>query len=200
MPTYPLQFTVKAPAREQLKIIHRQMPMESPHTYAMQVVHTASQWVLEFTWPRMKLSTAFVVQAWLDSLQGQVGTFRYSPRARAASSLTGRTLAAAAFSYGTNVRLAGWASNAASGLTVGQFFQLGEQLLRITAVPTNADANGQLLIEFQPKLRANHAASTGVNLTNPSGIFRLAVSETPSFDADTDGHPSFPTIVAKEAF
>lgn len=173
--------------------------MESPHTYATQVVHSASQWTLDFTWPRMTVAQAAVIQAWLDSLRGQVGTFRYSPRGRVKNALTGRSLAAAAYAYGNNVRLSGWAANGASGLSVGQFFQLGDQLLRVTSVPVSADANGQLLVEFEPMLRANYVSGTAVNFANPSGLFRLTTADTPTFDLDTDGYPTFPSVIAKEA-
>ncbi len=199
MPTYPLPFPAKAAAREKLQLNNRQAAMESPHTLAIQVVNTVSQWNLDFTWPRMSLARAQVLQGWLDSLQGQVGTFRYYPRAATRSVLTGRSLTSAAYSYSTNVRLSGWASNATSELSVGQFFQLGNQLLRITAVPALADANGQVLVEFQPMLRANYAAGAAINLATPSGVFRLVSAETPSFDLDIDGLPTFPSVVAKEA-
>jgi hypothetical protein len=199
MPTYPLPFPAKAAAREKLQLNNRQAAMESPHTLAIQVVNTASQWNLDFTWPRMSLARAQVLQGWLDSLQGQVGTFRYYPRGAIRSVLTGRSLTSAAYSYSTNVRLSGWASNAVSELSVGQFFQLGNQLLRITAVPAFADANGQVLVEFQPMLRANYAAGAAINLATPSGVFRLVSADTPSFDLDIDGLPTFPSVVAKEA-
>jgi len=200
MATYPLPFTAQSPMSEKLQINHRQAPMESPHTFAMQVVHAASQWTLEFVWPRMTIAQAQVCQAWLDSLRGQVGTFRYTPRARTGSALTGRGLAQVAYAYGNTVRLSGWSGNAAGGVSVGQYFQLGNQLLRVTGVPANADANGQLLVEFEPMLRGNLAQGTAVNFANPSGLFRLATAETPSFTTDTDGHPTFPAVIAKEAF
>lgn len=174
--------------------------MESPHSLAMQVVNTVAQWTLDFTWPRMSIAQAQVLQGWLDSLQGQIGTFRYSPWSAIKTALTGRSLAGPAYSYSTNARLSGWASNAASGLSVGMFFSVGPQLLRITAVAANADANGQLLVEFAPQLRANYAAGTAVELKNPSGVFRLATAETPSFDLDFDDTPTLPSILAKEAF
>jgi hypothetical protein len=199
MPTYPLPFPAKAPAREKLQLNNRQAAMESPHTLAIQVVNTASQWNLDFTWPRMSVARAQVLQGWLDSLQGQVGTFRYYPRSATRNAMAGASLALAAYSYATNVKLAGWGASAASGLSVGQFFQIGDQLLRITAVPVSADANGQLLVEFQPMLRANYATGAAVNLANPSGVFRLVTAETPSFDLDVDGFPTFPSVNAKEA-
>ncbi|RYE91690.1 MAG: hypothetical protein EOO77_47855 [Oxalobacteraceae bacterium] len=148
MATYPLSFPAKAPAREKLQLNNRQAAMESPHTLAIQVVNTASQWSLDFTWPRMSLFRAQVLQGWLNSLQGQVGTFRYYPRSATRNATTGISLALAAYSYSTNVKLSGWAANAATGVYVGQFFQLGDQLLQVT---------------------------------------------------DTDGLPTFPSVIAKEA-
>ncbi len=199
MPTYPLQFPAKAPAREKLQLNNRQAAMESPHTLAIQVVNTASQWNLDFTWPRMSLARAQVLQGWLNSLQGQVGTFRYYPRSAIRNATTGIFLGLAAYSYSTNVKLSGWAPSVPTGVSVGQFFQLGDQLLQVTAVPVNADANGQAIVEFQPMLRANYTAGAAINLATPSGVFRLVSAETPSFDLDIDGLPAFPSVIAKEA-
>jgi hypothetical protein len=126
----------------------------------------------------MSLTRAQILQGWLDSLQGQVGTFRYYPRSATRNAANGVSLALAGYSYATNVKLSGWGASAASGLSVGQFFQIGDQLLRITA---------------------NYAAGAAVNLVNPSGVFRLVSAETPSFDLDVDGFPTFPSVIAKEA-
>ena len=199
MPTYPLQFPAKAPAREKLQLNNRQAAMESPHTLAIQVVNTASQWNLDFTWPRMSLARGQVLQGWLNSLQGQVGTFRYYPRSATRNATTGVSLALTAYSYSTNVKLSGWASSVPTGVSVGQFFQLGDQLLQVTAVPVNADANGQAIVEFQPMLRANYTAGAAINRASPSGVFRLVSPDTPSFDLDIDGLPTFPSVIAKEA-
>lgn len=173
--------------------------MESPHTFAFQAVNTASQWVLEVAWPRMTHPQAQVVQGWINSLQGQVGTFRYSPRSSVNNPLTGRTLTSAAYGYSTTTRLSGWAAAGASGLSVGQFFSLGSQLLQITAAPAVADANGQVLVEFVPMLRGTFTAGTAINFANPSGEFRMTSAEGPAFTLDTDKKPEFPTLMAKEA-
>ena len=173
--------------------------MESPHTFAFQAVNTASQWVLEFSWPRMRHAEAQVIAAWLNSLKGQIGTFRYSPQSSNRNPLTGRSLTHAAYGYATNVRMSGWAADALSGLSVGQFFSLGDQLLQITAVAAKADANGQVLVDFEPMLRPTFAAGTAVNFATPSGIFRLVSPEGPAFTLDPDRMPEFPPIQAKEA-
>lgn len=147
----------------------------------------------------MSLARAQVLQGWLNSLQGQVGTFRYYPRSATRNATTGIFLELAAYSYSTNVKLSGWAPSVPTGVSVGQFFQLGDQLLQVTAVPVNADANGQAIVEFQPMLRVNYAAGAAINLATPSGVFRLVSAETPSIDLDIDGLPTFPSVIAKEA-
>lgn len=199
MATYPLFFPTKAVAREKLQLNFRQAAMESPHTFAFQAVNTAAQWTLDITWPRMSHAQAQVVQGWVNSLKGQVGTFRYSPRSAVNTALTGRSLASTAYGYAETIRMTGWAANSTSGLSVGQFFSLGDQLLQITAAPAAADANGQVLVEFQPMLRRTFTTGTAVNFATPSGVFRLASAESPSFDLDIDRRPTFPSLLAKEA-
>lgn len=199
MATYPLQFPRKAPAREKLQLNYRQAAMESPHTFAFQAVNTAAQWTLEITWGRMSHAEAQVVQAWINSLKGQVGTFRYSPRSSVNNALTGRSLSSAAYGYAENCRMSGWAAGASTGLSIGQFFSLGDQLLQITAASAIADANGQVLVEFSPMLRSTFAAGTALNFASPSGVFRLITAEGPAFTIDPDRKPEFPTLQAKEA-
>jgi hypothetical protein len=199
MPTYPIALPPKAPATERLTPLFRQAAMASPYTLKQQTVNTASQWQLEFTWPRMTAADAEKCAAWLDSLSGQVGTFRYSPRQAYASALTGRTLAQSAFADTSAVRLAGWPANSASGLRVGQLFQLGTQLLRIITAPSQADANGRCIVEFSTPLRANFNAGAAVDFTSPEGLFRLSASEGNGYTLTPDRLPDFGTIVAKEA-
>lgn len=173
--------------------------MESPHTFAFQAVNTAAQWNLEITWSRMTQAEAQVVAAWINSLKGQVGTFRYSPRINMGVAVTGVGLAQPAYAYGDVCRMGGWAAGAETRLRVGQFFNIGDQLLQITAVAAVADANGHALVEFAPMLRKDYAAGTAVNFTNPTGIFRLTTADGLAPTLDTDRAPEFPTLQAKEA-
>ncbi|MBB5709445.1 hypothetical protein [Sphingomonas xinjiangensis] len=199
MATYPLSFPSKAPAREKLQLNYRQTAMESPHTGAFQATNTAAQWNLEVTWGRMTQAEAQIVAAWINSLKGQVGTFRYSPRINIGVPVTGVTLAQPAYAYGDVCRMGGWAAGAETRLRVGQFFNLGDQLLQITAVAAIADGNGHALVEFSPMLRKDFAAGTEANFTKPTGVFRLISAESPAPTLDTDRAPEFPTLQAKEA-
>lgn len=195
----PLQFPNIAPATERLTIDRRQAGMESTSTKALQVINTAATWQLQWTWPVMPYRSAVRINAWIASLAGLTGTFIYRPRQPyVTASLTGRTLASTGFKYLNTILVGGWNARVDSDLFSGQYMQIGEQLLMITAASATADANGRVTIEFQPQLRAGYAIGSPVNLANPAGLFRLAEASGQGFTLDPDRLPSFGTIGAME--
>lgn len=199
MAVYPLSFPGFAITSEKLTIAFQQANMESPHTLAQQTIQKADHWLLEFNWPRMTHADADSIQAWLDRLAGQLGSFTYSPRNAVRYNLPNRTLALAAFSYSNTVSIGGWAANADSGLRGGNYVQIGPRLHRVVAGPSNADANGRCVVEVQPQIRQSLPVGTAVKFNNPKGTFRLSSSDGYGYSLDTDRAPSFPTIQAKEA-
>lgn len=199
MATYPIAFPPQAPTREQLTIQLKQAAMESPHTFAQQTVANADHWVLEFDWPRMSHADADRIQAWIDSLRGQLGSFTYTPRNSFKSAFIGRAVAQTAFSYANTVSMGGWAAGAASGLSLGQYCHIGERLHRITSAPQNASAAGTCLVEVSPVVRKTQAVGTTIEFVNPKGTFRLGSADSYGYTLDPDRRPSFPTIQAKEA-
>lgn len=199
MATYPLAFVSQAPLSERLSLTWRQSKSESPHTFAAQYVNTASQWTLEFSWPRMSHRQAEICHSWLNSLQGEIGTFVYRPRQSLYVNLPNRSLATNAFSYSNVIRVQGWAAGSGSGLQVGNWFTIGNQLLQISSVAAASDGNGHVLIEFAPQLRRNWSANTTVDFNNARGVFRLASAQTPSYTIDPDRLPEFAPIVCREA-
>ncbi|MDG2532075.1 hypothetical protein P6144_00295 [Sphingomonas sp. HITSZ_GF] len=176
----------------------RQSGTESNFTFKQQTVQTASQWVLEWSWPPMTFAEAETTSGWILSLKGQIGTFRYHPRQRLASALSGKTLAIQGYAYNDTISVGGWSANAGSGLRIGQFFQLGDQLLRIVAAGANADAAGKVTISFEPELRLNYTSGTAVNFANPSGTFRLSTADGLGYTLTPDKMPEFGTIQARE--
>lgn len=198
MAIYPLNFPTKSVSSERIGLTRRQVAIESPHTYAMQVVNTASMWMAELTWPPMSLANAEILSAWLLSLKGQVGSFRYAPRQSAASTLTGRRLAVVGYAYNDAVSVTGWAAGAASTLRVGQFLQIGNQLLRITTANSFADASGRVTISFEPSLRSTLPLDEPVIFQSPEGLFRLASAETPAYTLNRDKLAEFGAIQCRE--
>lgn len=164
----------------------------------MQVVNTASQWVLEWSWPPMTHSDAMAVQAWLNSLRGMVGTFYFKPKQDKSNNLTGRTLNQPGYGYNEAVQVAGWAANAPSQLKPGQYFQIADQLHQIINVSANATAAGLVEIEFEPSLRSTRPAGTIVNFATPAGLFRLGSADGIAYTLDPNGLPQFGNISARE--
>lgn len=173
--------------------------MESGFNYAYQVVNTASRWELQWSWPRMTWAKAQALRAWLDSLRGQVGTFRYYPRGLVSAAPVGITLATAGSAYVNTISAGGFTANGATNLLTGQYFSLGEQLFRITAAPVTADPNGLATVSFEPDMRTAFAAGTSVNFTRPSVLMRLVASDGLGFTLDPDKRPDLGTISAREA-
>ena len=198
MPVYPIAFPADAPATERLTLERNQAVMVSPFNFQTQTVNNAARWQLEWSWPAMTHTEAQTIGAWLDSLNGQIGSFTYAPRNAVGGMPTGRTLATIGYAYNDNISVGGWAANATSTLKAGQYFQIGTQLLRITTVAANADASGRVLIEFAPRLRIAYAVGTAVNFVAPVGTFRLTNSSGTGFTLDPDRAPSFGNITAVE--
>ena len=148
----------------------------------------------------MYLGSAEYVSAWINQLRGQIGTFTYAPRqSRTRPALTARSLHLTGYAYNNSVQIQGWSANGLSTLYVGQYFQIGEQLLQIVSAPINADVNGFCTIEFEPNLRIDYVINTTVNFTSPVGKFRLAGSDGNAFTLSPGGICEFATMQAQEA-
>lgn len=197
--TYPIEFVARTPSTQRITLNNRQSITESNETFTTQAVQTASQWQLSWTWPKMTPLAAESVDAWIVSLKGQVGTFRYYPVQAALSGLSGITLAQTAYQYGTALLASGFGANTATTLRAGQFLQLGDQLLKITIAPANADGSGHATINFEGMLRQNFSAGTTVNFANPCGLFRLNASADIGYTVDSDGLCEFSSMTAREA-
>lgn len=203
MATYPLQFPTRAPALEKLSPTRNQVPFTGL-SGQQQTVTNYSQWALEWTWPRMTHAEAARCSAFLNSLDGQVGTFWYYPRNPRATGLTGKNLPSTAFAFSTVMVVQGWSAGQASNVDVGQFIQIGNslqatQLVQVTNVSPNADSQGRVTIEFAPQLRRDYLQGSAVIFDNPAGVFHLTTGETPGYSLDPDKLPEFPTISAIEA-
>lgn len=195
--TYPIAFVSKAPASERLGLERRQTVAESPFTYAQTIIDTAARWTLEWTFAKMRHADAERVAAWLLSLKGQAGSFRYTPRQSVQSALAGRTVAQAAFAYNDTLLAGGWGAGEGSGLRTGQFVSIGSQLLRLTSASAFADASGRVTITFDPALRINVPAGAAIEVANPVGVFRLTEAFG-AFSLDPDRGCDFGTLAARE--
>jgi hypothetical protein len=198
MASYPLQQIPVVPSSEWLRIVNKQSNQSSQYSGSQTIIQFFASWTLAINWPRMSVAEAEVLTAWLDSLQGSYGSFYYTPCRSVYPNANTLTLASAAFPSTQTVQLVGWTASAATNLRVGQYIQLGTQLVRIAATPINADSSGRAVIEFNPPLRANLAAGSAVVTNAPKGIFRLDQSNGSGFQLDPDLTPEFDSLTAIE--
>lgn len=138
------------------------------------------------------------IDAWLQSLKGQIGTFRFTPRQTIKYALTGLSLAIRGYAYNDTVSVKGFAPGTATGLRLGQYFTIGEQLLQIVEAGAVADANGAVTVSFEPALRANYDAGALVNFATPTGLFKLASADGVAYTLTPDRAPDFGMIQARE--
>ena len=166
----------------------------------MTVVQNYAQWTVELTFPRMSLAKAEAFAAWSDQLRGSYGTFLFVPPHSVSYAGVTTTLATTAYPTTQTINIQGWGGGAATKLRAGQFISIGNQLLRIAAVPINADIQGRATIEFNPPLRAQFNAGTNIETAFPQGVFRMTSTDKGSgFQLDPDRAPEFATISAVEA-
>jgi hypothetical protein len=198
MASFPIDFPPYTAATERFVLNNRQSATESPFTFKKQVVQTASQWSLEWTWPRVSLPRAEAISAWGLSLNGMIGSFRYYPNQTIRSTVAGKSLAITGYAYNDTISVGGWSANSLSGLRKGQWFTIGDQLLKIIDANALADASGRVTLTFKPQLRKDYSAGTALEFVRPFGVFNMAASESISYTLDPDRKPDFGTIQARE--
>lgn len=182
-------------------MIEHQSNQTSNWTGHNTVILNYAAWVLDISFPRMTISRAAALAAWIDSLRGSYGTFYYSPRFAVQSAGVATNLAQNAFATSQVVQIGGWTTGAPTHLAPGQFIQIGSQLVRIVAAPSVAEPGGTATVEFNPPLRSNLSAGTTVETTNPRGLFRLdfADGDGSGYQVDPDRLPEFTALRAVEA-
>ncbi len=198
MLTYPLSGPPIQRNSEKFTLNRKQTPHVSPYSGNQQTVDSYAQWSLAFTFPPMTFVRAEMLAAWLDSLRGSVGTFRYQPYLSGDAALASRSLSGAHYAYGNVLNVGGWTAGADSRLFTGQYLQVGNQLLRISSAPANADGSGICAIEVEPYLRADFANATTVNFVNPQGLFRLTGAEQSGYGLGANRVAEFGPMTAIE--
>ena len=202
MATYPIEYPPIVPASEYLRIVSSASTNISSYTGRQVVVRNYAAWTLELNFSRMAISKAEVLAAWLDTLQGSYGTFSYVPTTSVTANANTLTLSSVAYPTTQTISVQGFPASGATGLRVGQYVQVGTQLLRIATAPEKADASGNATIEFNPPLRAQYAAGEPFITAAPKGVFRLDASDTDGmgsgFQVDPDWAPEFTTVKAVE--
>ena len=134
---------------------------QSPFTYDQQVYqHQGVRWEAEVTLPPLKRSDAKQLEAFFAALRGQANTFTLgNPLHNTTATGTGTGAINATTLTGTF-----------TGVTAGDYFQIGTALYIVT------EATSGTAINIMPPLRSA-ASSASLDFTLPKGTWRLATNE-----------------------
>lgn len=124
---------------------------------------SGDRWLVDFVLPEMSPQNAALWRAFFLKLEGKHGTFRYhipEPEVRGSGTLTlsGSARATTATVSGTGT------------MPVGSYFQVGDHLYSVVSELSGGS------VEFRPGLRTDQS-NAAVNVTNPTGIWRLRTNE-----------------------
>ena len=134
---------------------------QSPFTFDQQVYqHQGVRWEAEVQLPPLKRSEAKQVEAFFAALRGQANTFTLgNPLHNTTATGTGTGAINATTLTGTF-----------TGVTAGDYFQIGTALYIVT------EATSGTSINIMPPLRSA-ASSASLDFTLPKGTWRLATNE-----------------------
>jgi len=171
--TYPLSLpTSIGIAQIELRAVNAIGLSQSPFTFAQQtVIHQGQRWEASVSIPTLRREYTAPWKAFLTALKGRRGTFLLSdpdyvsPRGTATSA----TITGTVGSETATITMTGT-------LLAGDYIQIGT-LLNSRLYQVLEDQTGSGTISVWPALRSSPTAEA-VNLSSPSGLFRLADNQT----------------------
>lgn len=128
----------------------------------------------------MDPETGGILEAFLLSLRGAAGTFRFGDPWHSTPAGFGRgdaELSSPGAGGDQVIQTDGWLPNVEDQLKLGDYLQLGDSLHRVIANNVHSNASGEADITIWPNLRGGHAANEKVVIVNPRGLWRLANTE-----------------------
>lgn len=184
--SYPLTLpTTNAPRQVRFTAINTVGFARSPFTHATQVQEYQGQsWSAEVVFPEMVREEAEEFNAFLLALMGQRGTFYLGdPLGRLPRGVaTGNPLVKGAGQVGNTLITDGWTANTTGILLRGDYIQIGTRLHKVL-VDASSDATGTATLEIWPRLASSPSDDQFIVYRNTVGIFRLAESVVPIYEA-----------------
>jgi hypothetical protein len=169
----PSSFSINVVANNQINV--------SPLTNSVEVAALFGDfWEINASWTNVEELEADELVSFFESLGGQRESFTMYPFHRPTPKGTslGTPLVDGTGQIGTSINTKGWDANQSEVLKAGDFFQIGDELKKITAT-TSSDASGNAVLEFIPPLRRETIDSANITINYPRGTFRLT---TPKLD------------------
>lgn len=179
--TYPLTLPL-APSSYVLEVNNIVSVSTSIFTGQQQVYsHEGKYWTATIEFPGNKRSNQAALIAFLTSLKGQYGYFRFGPYGAEATPrgvATGTPLVKGAGQAGSQtLQTDGWTPNVTNILRAGDYFQIGNNLY-MCLKDVNSNSSGEASIDIFPHVRANTADNSPLTTSSPKGLFRLQDSKT----------------------
>lgn len=162
----------------------------SPFSYKEKIYnHLGDRWLLDLNFESLDKAKSFALEAFLLSLNGEVGTFLWGdPTITAPMGVgTGSPQVNGANQTGNILITDGWTINVTNILRAGDYFSIGNSLYRCLT-DVNSNGSGVANIDVAPRLRTP-VDNTALTLSNPKGLFRLSDGQVfwnKSIDSVTD--------------
>lgn len=171
--------TIRLPAEVSWRLRGRTQMHTSPFDGSVQtLVLPGAAWEATLSWPALEQDDARALEAFLASMLGAAGRFFYGPphaprRATGSGTITingagqsGATLSVAGFGASAQAFLAGdWLSYEDT---------TGRRRLHQATGNVTANGSGVASVPIAPPIRRSGASGAAVNITSPTGVFRLA--------------------------
>lgn len=162
-----------SPAELEWSLISNTQEFTSPLSNSVQTVEMpGAKWRASFTMQNLTEDDAALLQAFMTRLRGKSGRFtlhnmaRFRPR----GTHTGAALVYGAGQSGTTLAIDGCAAGAT--LLAGDFFGVNGELKMVVESAT-ANGAGQMVVTFEPPLRASPADNAPITVDSPVATFRL---------------------------
>ena len=142
-----------------------------------------SRWVAELRWANLPESQWRIMQAFIVSLGGRAGRFRWGPThmPRRGTRPTAGPVTIAAGQVGKAVFTSGWAGSGPlaflAGDLVGWVDPTGRDVFHMITADISPDGAGNSYLPIAPPIRRTPTAGTPLNYTNPKAIWRLSSDE-----------------------
>lgn len=175
--TYPLDLPGSQIVEVSFRLIRSQATSVSPFSYSVGVYDwLGARWEADISLPPMRGDQADAWEAWLLSLNGQVGTFWLGDPLRAApkGTQTADVTVTAALSPGA--RSIPVQMGAGATLKRGDAIQFGSRLHKIVEDAT-ADGEGAADLSIEPGLRKAVSLASTAKVSGARGTFRLSTPD-----------------------
>ena len=141
-----------------------------------------SRWTAELRWMNLPESQWRIMQAFIASLGGRAGRFRWGPTHMPRRGTRTGAVTIAGGQTGRAVATSGWSTSGPpaavlTGDIIGWVDPTGRDVFHMVTADWGPDGAGNANLPIAPPIRRSPTAGTPLNYTNPKAIWRLSSDE-----------------------